>query len=123
MNEKTLNKRSSRAIWILSGRNVSRFSQNVIPVNLKKAQGNPKRKMALIFRWYLGLATHWGIMGLPERVLDYQIWCGPSMGAFNDWVKGTKLESPANRRVVEIADQLMQGAVYQYRLNQLTFRA
>jgi PfaD family protein len=92
------------------------------PSQLKKAQGNPKRKMALIFRWYLGLATHWGIMGLPERVLDYQIWCGPSMGAFNDWVKGTKLESPANRRTVEVADQLMLGAAYQYRLNQLSIQ-
>lgn len=26
-----------------------------------RAAGDPKRKMALIFRWYLGLATRWGI--------------------------------------------------------------
>jgi len=76
--------------------------------------------MALIFRWYLGLATHWGILGIPERVMDYQIWCGPSMGAFNDWARGTNLEGLDQRQVVEIADQLMLGATYQYRLNQLT---
>ncbi len=90
------------------------------PATLKKARGNPKRKMALIFRWYLGLATHWGIQGIPERSLDYQIWCGPSMGAFNDWARGTKLEDAKNRKVVVVADQLMLGAAYQFRLNQLT---
>jgi trans-AT polyketide synthase/acyltransferase/oxidoreductase domain-containing protein len=89
------------------------------PSQLEKAKNNPKRKMALIFRWYLGLATHWGILGIPERVMDYQIWCGPSMGAFNDWARGTNLEGADQRQVVEIADQLMLGATYQYRLNQL----
>jgi len=97
---------------------VSFFSERD-PSQIKKAENNPKRKMALIFRWYLGLATHWGIHGVPERVMDYQIWCGPSMGAFNDWARGTKFETAEDRRVVEIADQLMMGAAYQYRLNQL----
>lgn len=92
------------------------------PSQLEKAQNNPKRKMALIFRWYLGLATHWGIQGIPERNLDYQIWCGPSMGAFNDWVRGTKLEAVENRKVVMVAEQLMIGAAYQYRLNQLALQ-
>ena len=92
------------------------------PDQLEKAQGNPKRKMALIFRWYLGLATHWGIQGIPERSLDYQIWCGPSMGAFNDWVRGTRLETPENRAVVDIADQLMVGAAYQHRLNDIAIQ-
>lgn len=92
------------------------------PDQLKKVENNPKRKMALIFRWYLGLATHWGIQGIPERLLDYQIWCGPSMGAFNDWARGTDLELVENRNVVEVADQLMIGAAYQYRLNQLAIQ-
>ena len=100
---------------------VSFFSERD-PSQLEKARGNPKRKMALIFRWYLGLATHWGIQGIPERLLDYQIWCGPSMGAFNDWARGTSLEAPENRGVVEVADALMQGAAYQSRLNQLSLQ-
>jgi len=90
------------------------------PSQLEKAKNNPKRKMALIFRWYLGLATHWGVLGIPERKMDYQIWCGPAMGAFNDWARGTKLEGADQRQVVEIADQLMLGATYKYRLNQLS---
>ncbi len=89
------------------------------PSQLERAQGNPKRKMGLIFRWYLGLATHWGIQGDPDRAYDYQIWCGPSMGAFNDWTRGTRLAEPENRHVVAVADQLMAGAAYLHRLADL----
>jgi len=92
------------------------------PEQLTKAQDNPKRKMALIFRWYLGLATHWGIQGIPERMLDYQIWCGPTMGSFNDWARGTYLEKTENRRVVDVADELMLGAAYLLRLNKLALQ-
>ena len=72
--------------------------------------------MALIFRWYLGLATHWGIQGAAERSLDYQVWCGPAMGAFNDWARGTKLEDPKGRQVVLVAEGLLSEAAYLYRL-------
>jgi PfaD family protein len=96
------------------------FFQDRDPSQLEKASQDPKKKMALVFRWYLGLATHWGIQGVPERKLDYQVWCGPAMGAFNDWARGTSLEQPESRRVVRIAEQLLQGALYQYRLNQLS---
>ena len=92
------------------------FFQERDPEQLKKARQDPKKKMSLIFRWYLGLATHWGIQGTPERAFDYQIWCGPSLGAFNDWTAGTPLAQPENRRVGDIADQLMTGAAYLHRL-------
>jgi PfaD family protein len=96
-----------------------RFFNERDPGQLEKAEKDPKRKMALIFRWYLGLATHWGIQGLPERALDYQIWCGPSMGAFNDWARGTDLAKAEGRNAPLIAWELLQGAAYQLRLNQL----
>jgi PfaD family protein len=89
------------------------------PSQLARAQNHPKRKMALVFRWYLGLATHWAIQGVPERAMDYQIWCGPAMGAFNDWARGTYLEPPESRRVADVGAQLMQGAAYLYRLQNL----
>jgi hypothetical protein len=66
--------------------------------------------MALVFRWYLGMASRWANVGDPERVADYQIWCGPAMGAFNDWVAGTYLAEPGNRRAAEVALHLMRGA-------------
>jgi hypothetical protein len=51
--------------------------------------------------------------------MDYQIWCGPAMGAFNDWVRGSYLESPQNRRVVEVGLHILTGAAFMYRLQTL----
>ena len=75
--------------------------------------------MALIFRWYLGLSSRWSNTGEKGRELDYQIWCGPSMGAFNAWAKGTYLEVPETRRVADVAQQMMNGAAYLFRVQQL----
>ena len=75
--------------------------------------------MALIFRWYLGLSSTWANRGESGREADYQIWCGPAMGAFNDWVQDSYLAESANRRVVDVAHHIMMGAAYAYRLQQL----
>jgi hypothetical protein len=66
--------------------------------------------MALVFRWYLGLSSRWANAGEPGRQLDYQVWCGPAMGAFNEWVKGSSLELPKDRTVVAVALNLLYGA-------------
>lgn len=95
------------------------FFEQRDPSQIERAKGNPKRKMALIFRWYLGLSSNWANAGTPDRALDYQIWCGPAMGAFNDWVKGTYLENYENREAADVAEQIMQGAAYLYRVQSL----
>jgi len=77
---------------------------------IERAQDDPKTKMALVFRSYLGLSSKWAIQGIPQRKMDYQIWCGPAIGAFNQWVKGSFLETHKNRRTDEIALNLMFGA-------------
>ena len=41
------------------------------------------------------------------------------MGAFNDWVRGSYLEDPAARSVVDVAHHLMHGGAYLTRLHQL----
>jgi hypothetical protein len=63
------------------------------------------------------LSSRWANRGEKGRELDYQIWCGPSMGAFNAWVKGTDLERPENRKVTRVAEEIMKGACYYYRKN------
>ena len=83
------------------------------------ANSNPKKKMALLFQWYLGQSSRWAIAGETDRTMDYQIWCGSSMGAANEWLKGSTLEVVANRKVVEIAEHLMAGAAYLSRINSL----
>lgn len=89
------------------------------PDQIRRAADNPKRKMALVFRWYLGQSSRWSNNGEPGRELDYQIWCGPAMGAFNDWVRGSYLEAAENRCVADVADQVMRGAAYLYRVQML----
>jgi len=89
------------------------------PQMLARAQSSPKRKMALIFRWYLGSSSRWSNVGEKGREMDYQIWAGPSIGAFNRWVKGTYLESHTERKVADVALHLLKGAAYLQRINQL----
>ncbi len=89
------------------------------PEQIHRATDKPRRKMALIFRWYLGLSSRWSNTGEPGREMDYQIWCGPAMGAFNDWVRGSYLEDPARRGVVDVAHHLMHGTALFYRVQHL----
>ncbi|WP_322742286.1 PfaD family polyunsaturated fatty acid/polyketide biosynthesis protein [Gloeocapsopsis crepidinum] len=113
--EKQIFRRSLDAVWEDTVAYVS--TRN--PDKVRKAANNPKLKMSLIFRWYLGLSSRWSNSGEKGREIDYQIWCGPAMGSFNDWVKGSYLSEPSNRKVVDIADHIMLGAAYLYRVQNL----
>ena len=75
--------------------------------------------MALIFRWYLGLSSRWANAGDETRQVDYQVWCGPSMGAFNEWTRGSWLAEPAKRNVVTVALNILYGAAVTTRINNL----
>lgn len=92
------------------------------PRQVERAEANPKEKMALLFRWYLGLSSRWSTSGEKGREMDYQIWCGPAMGSFNDWTHGTYLAEPANRHVVDVAYQILTGCAYLYRLRMLNLQ-
>ncbi len=96
-----------------------RFWEQRDPAEIPRAEADPKHKMALLFRSYLGQSSKWSIVGQADRKLDYQIWCGPSMGAFNVWTAGTFLAEPANRTVVQIARNLLEGAAVVTRAQQL----
>jgi PfaD family protein len=87
------------------------------PSQVERAEADPHHKMALVFRWYLGLSSRWANLGDPARKMDYQIWCGAAMGAFNAWTKGTPLATPEARRVVDVAHNLLYGAAYEIRLH------
>ena len=100
--------RQTRAFW--SARD---------PLEVERAEGDERHKMALVFRWYLGKASRWAIDGQADRALDYQIWCGPAMGAFNTWVKGSFLEPVGSRGAVQIALNLLEGAAHLTRAQQL----
>jgi trans-AT polyketide synthase, acyltransferase and oxidoreductase domains len=95
------------------------FFQERDPRELERAAREPKHRMALVFRWYLGLSSKWAIWGDEDRKMDFQIWCGPAMGAFNAWVRGSHLEAPEDRTVVQVALNLLEGAAAITRAHQL----
>ncbi len=99
---------STRAFWMARD-----------PAQVQRAEVDSKHRMALVFRSYLGLSSRWAIDGLDPRAADFQIWCGPAMGAFNSWVRGSFLEAPANRSVVQVALNLLEGAAVITRAQQL----
>lgn len=99
---------STRAFW--QGRD---------PAQVQRAQADPKHLMALVFRSYLGLSSRWAIDGVHDRATDFQIWCGPAMGAFNTWTQGSFLADPTQRGVVQVARNLLEGAAVITRAQQL----
>ena len=90
--------------------NTRRFFRKRDPEQIRRGQNDPRHRMALIFRSYLGRSSGWANTGDPSRQIDYQIWCGPAIGAFNQWCQGTFLEKPENRTVVTVATNLLVGA-------------
>lgn len=95
------------------------YFEKVNPSVIVKAEQDPRLKMALLFRRYLNQASRWAISADPKRKMDYQIWCGPAMGAFNEWARSSFLEKPENRNVVTIALNLLHGAAVISRTNAL----
>jgi PfaD family protein len=113
--EKTIFRASLSEIW----EQTRTFWLQRDPGQLERARADAKHKMALVFRWYLGLSSRWANAGEPSRKVDYQVWCGPAMGAFNEWTRGSYLEDWRNRRVVEVAANLLRGACILTRLHLL----
>lgn len=96
-----------------------RFFEVRDPQQIERAEKEPKHKMALVFRSYLGQASLWAKQGVADRQIDYQIWCGPSMGAFNAWAKNSCLESASERRTAHMGLNLLCGAAYLQRVQWL----
>lgn len=113
--EKTIFRAPMEEIWA----GTRQFFQERDPSQIAKAEKDPKHKMALVFRWYLGMSSRWANRGDETRKADYQVWCGPAMGAFNEWAKGSFLEKAENRRAVEVAKNILFGAAVLSRANSL----
>ncbi|MDT9682376.1 PfaD family polyunsaturated fatty acid/polyketide biosynthesis protein [Streptomyces sp. TRM76323] len=84
-----------------------------------RAASDPKHRMAMVFRWYLGMASRWAVDGDTARRGDWQVWCGPAMGAFNAWTAGSALAAPEHRHAAEVAGHLLRAAAFHSRVTQL----
>jgi trans-AT polyketide synthase, acyltransferase and oxidoreductase domains len=113
--EKTVLGRSVADIWT----ETEAFFAARDPRQVQRAGEDPKHRMGLVFRWYLFNGAQWAREGTTERRGDYQIWCGPAMGGFNDWVRGSFLEPVGARTVRQIALNLLEGAATVTRAGQL----
>lgn len=114
---KTLERDYFRATLEETWEATKRFFESRDPAQIARAERDPKHKMALVFRSYLGQSSNWANAGVADRQPDYQVWCGPAMGAFNEWAKGSFLELPENRSVVTIARNILHGAAKLMRVN------
>jgi PfaD family protein len=111
--ERTTFRMSLAEVWAQT----ARFFAERDPAQVQRAETDPRHKMALVFRWYLGNSSRWANEGEASRQADYQVWCGPAMGAFNEWARGSFLEAPENRKVVTVARNLLFGAAVLTRIN------
>jgi PfaD family protein len=113
--EKTIFQDSLKNIW----EQTEDFFKQRDPSQIEKAERDPHHKLALLCRWYLGKSPKWAVSGNEQRKMDYQIWCGPAMGAFNEWAKGSIFENGENRKVADVALNLLYGAALETRFVQL----
>ena len=116
--EKTIFRRSLEDVWT----ETRHYFQERDPRQLSKAESDPKYKMALIFRWYLGLSPVWANQGEASRRIDYQVWCGPAMGAFNEWARDSFLQDAEQRDVASVALNILFGAAVIVRANQMSIQ-
>ena len=99
-----------------------RFWSERDPGQVERAGRDPKHEMALVFRWYLGMSSRWANKGESDRQVDYQVWCGPAMGAFNEWTRDTFLADWQQRRASTVALNILHGAAVLTRAHQLRTR-
>lgn len=105
--QETYFKRSFQDVW----RDTAAYLADTNPGQLERAERSGKYKMGLMFRWYFTYSNNVAIQGDTNERVNYQIQCGPAMGAFNRFVKGSDIEGWHQRHVDVIAEVLMeQGA-------------
>merc|ERR1719331_3076287 len=91
------------------------FTLNMLkdPEKIDRANKDPKTKMALVFRWYLGQSSMWANRGFEDRQMDYQVWCGPAIGSYNNFIKGTFLDPEVSGVYPDVGEsnlQVLRGA-------------
>ena len=104
-------RRSSARPSTRAGKRRARSGPNAIPEQVAEAERDPRHKMALVFRWYLGLSSRWAIDGTRGRADSTT-----RSGAGRRWGRSTSgppgRSSPSRRtaRSSRSRDNLLEGA-------------
>lgn len=118
--EKSYFKRSISEVW---EETKTYLTKNGEETTIVDAEQKPKKKMALIFKWYFGYSNQLSFKAEVSDKVNFQIHTGPALGAFNQWVKGTPLENWRNRHSDEMATKLMDEAANCMKSNLLTINS
>jgi trans-AT polyketide synthase/acyltransferase/oxidoreductase domain-containing protein len=86
------------------------YYRKAAPDILAAAARQPKQRLAMILRWYWINANRLAMVGDERHRTDWQVHCGPAMGAFNEWARGGRFEDWRARHVDDIAFALMEEA-------------
>ena len=99
-------KRTFAQVW----ERVCEYKNRKNPNQIREAQENPRLKMILIFKWYFAHCNKVTLRGDETERDNFLIYCGPALGSFNQWVRGTPYESWKNRHVDKVTELLMSSA-------------
>ncbi len=77
---------------------------------ISRADASGKHRMALVFRQYFIDSTMTALAGTTANKVNFQIHCGPAMGAFNRFAAESPLRDWSDRHPDAIAEALMSGA-------------
>jgi trans-AT polyketide synthase/acyltransferase/oxidoreductase domain-containing protein len=99
-------KRSFDEVW----RETRDHLASARPAELEKAERDPRSRLAHVLRWYFVHTTRLAIGGVAGEKANYQVHCGPAMGALNRFLEGTDLEDWRGRHADVLGERLMHGA-------------
>lgn len=105
--QETFFKKNVDEVW---GEICERLRRTGRTSEIERAERSPKRQLALLFRWYYGYSSRLSFENAERDWANVQVHTGPALGAFNQWVRGTPLESWRNRHPHRIASALMREA-------------
>ena len=117
--EKNVFGESFEAAWLACVRHLE--SKNDA-AELLRCEREPAARFGRVIKRFLWQTARWpmaGSQGDASRRRLYQLWCGPAMGAFNDWTRDTFLADPSARTVDQVALNLLEGAACVTRAQQL----
>lgn len=104
--EKQIFRRSLDEVWA----DTRKYWMERDPRQAERGDVDSHHQMALTFRWYLGMTSRWARVGDIDRKRDFQMWCGPAMGGFNEWARGSALAPLPQRTIARVGAALMHGA-------------
>jgi trans-AT polyketide synthase/acyltransferase/oxidoreductase domain-containing protein len=74
---------------------------------IRKIESNPKYRFSKVIRRYYSDTSQWALSGNMDHKVDFQIHCGPALGAVNQWLKGSEFEDWRHRQVAAIGEKLL----------------